>query len=48
MISEGLIHICDDEEQIRRYLKKMLLAHGFAVELFSDGEAVLQRLGNYS
>ena len=44
MIYKGLIFICDDEKQIRQYLNKMLLAHGFSVELFSDGEAVLQRL----
>ena len=44
MISEGLIFICDDEEQMRQYLKKLLLALGFAVELFCDGESVLQRL----
>ncbi len=42
----GKIYICDDEEEMRRYLRKMLLSHGFSVETFADGASLLQRLEN--
>lgn len=38
------ILICDDEEGILRYLSKLLKAHGYAVETFSAGTALLARL----
>jgi DNA-binding NtrC family response regulator len=38
------ILICDDEEEILRYLKKLLEASGFAVETFSTGKKLLSRL----
>ncbi|MDD5285690.1 MAG: sigma-54 dependent transcriptional regulator [Desulfuromonadaceae bacterium] len=41
---EGKILICDDEEGMRRYLKKMLQAYGFTVETFGDGASLLRRL----
>ena len=41
---EGTIFICDDEEGIRRYLKKMLQLQGFPVETFADGPSLLNRL----
>jgi DNA-binding NtrC family response regulator len=40
----GHIFICDDEEGIRSYLRKMLMADGFEVELFADGTALLSRM----
>lgn len=43
---EGKILICDDEEGMRRYLKKMLQSHGLTVETFGDGAALLRRLEN--
>jgi DNA-binding NtrC family response regulator len=41
---EGKIIICDDEEGMRRYLKKMLQSYGFSVEVFADGAAMLSYL----
>ncbi|MBI2354604.1 MAG: sigma-54-dependent Fis family transcriptional regulator [Deltaproteobacteria bacterium] len=41
---EGKILICDDEEGMRRYLKKMLQSHGLSVETFGDGASLLRRL----
>jgi DNA-binding NtrC family response regulator len=41
---EGKILICDDEEGMRRYLKKMLQSHGLSVETFADGASLLRRL----
>lgn len=43
---EGKILICDDEEGMRRYLKKMLQSHGLAVETFGDGASLIRRLEN--
>jgi DNA-binding NtrC family response regulator len=40
----GKIFICDDEEEMCRYLRKILLAHGFSVETFGDGASLLRRL----
>lgn len=41
---EGKIFICDDEEGILLYLKKMLEKKGLAAETFSSGTALLERL----
>ncbi|MCM2359148.1 MAG: sigma-54 dependent transcriptional regulator [Geobacteraceae bacterium] len=41
---EGKIFICDDEEGMRRYLKKLLQSQGLSVETFADGKALLRRL----
>ncbi|MCM2357852.1 MAG: sigma-54 dependent transcriptional regulator [Geobacteraceae bacterium] len=41
---DGKIFICDDEEGILLYLKKMLERKGLAVETFSGGAALLDRL----
>src|SRR5450631_3602700 len=38
------ILICDDEEGILSYLKKLLRAQGMEVETFSSGRELLQRL----
>ncbi len=43
---EGKIFICDDEEGILRYLKKMLEGKGLAVETFNCGAPLLDRLGS--
>ncbi|HEY6873982.1 MAG TPA: sigma-54 dependent transcriptional regulator [Geobacteraceae bacterium] len=40
------IFICDDEEGILRYLKKMLEKKGLAVETFNSGGQLLERLTN--
>ena len=37
------IFICDDEEEILRYLRKLLASQGYAVETFSSGTALLRR-----
>lgn len=37
------IFVCDDEEDIRRYLKKLFEANGLTVETFADGRALLAR-----
>lgn len=39
-----IVLICDDEEGMLRYLKKMLEALGLAVETFADGTSLLRRL----
>jgi DNA-binding NtrC family response regulator len=41
---EGTIFICDDEEGILRYLKKMLEGKGLTVETFNCGVPLLDRL----
>ena len=41
---EGTIFICDDEEGILRYLKKMLEGKGLTVETFNCGGPLLDRL----
>lgn len=38
------IFICDDEQEILRYLKKLFELQGMKVETFSNGKAVLSRL----
>lgn len=38
------IFICDDEEEIRKYLKKLLETQGMAVETFDGGTSLLARL----
>ena len=40
------IFICDDEQEILRYLDKLLKASGYAVETFSRGGDLLSRLEN--
>ena len=39
------IFICDDEEEILRYLGKILASQGYGVETFTSGSALLRRLG---
>ncbi|AJE02777.1 response regulator [Geobacter pickeringii] len=39
-----IVLICDDEEGMRRYLKKMLEAAGLAVETFACGASLLRRI----
>lgn len=41
----GTVFICDDEEEILRYLSKLLKTKGYRVELFSSGASLLERLG---
>ena len=41
---EGKIIICDDEEEMRRYLKRMLQSYGLATEAFGDGAGLLRYL----
>ena len=41
---KGNILICDDEEEILRYLKKLLQAAGLSAVTFSTGEKLLQHL----
>jgi DNA-binding NtrC family response regulator len=41
---EGKIIICDDEKGILRYLKKILQAHGYAVETYDEAQTLLDRL----
>jgi len=43
-VRERNIIICDDEKEILRYLKKILTAHGFSVDTYSDGKTMLDRL----
>jgi DNA-binding NtrC family response regulator len=38
------ILICDDEEEILRYLRKLLSSQGYAVETFTSGTSLLSRL----
>ncbi|MBL0226136.1 MAG: sigma-54-dependent Fis family transcriptional regulator [Geobacteraceae bacterium] len=38
------IAICDDEKEILRYLKKVLQPHGYAVDSYSDGQTLLDKL----
>ena len=40
----GTIFICDDEEEILRYLNKMLLGKGYLVETFTSCSLLLARL----
>ena len=42
----GRVFICDDEEDIPRYLKKMLQGSGLEVETFSAGLPLLNRLND--
>ena len=39
------IVICDDEKEILRYLKKILHSHGYAVDTYTEGQTLLDRLG---
>ena len=41
---KGSIYICDDEEDILRYLKKLLQVSGMAVTTFNSGETMLAQL----
>jgi DNA-binding NtrC family response regulator len=41
---EGKIVICDDEKEILRYLKKILHSHGYAVDTYTEGQTLLDRL----
>jgi len=43
-MAQEKILICDDEEGILIYLKKLLQTQGFLVETFSSGTALLRRL----
>jgi len=38
------ILICDDEKGILRYLAELLKSHGYAVEAFSSGNSLMERL----
>jgi two-component system response regulator HydG len=41
-----IILICDDEEEILRYLRKLLTSQGYAVETFTSGTSLLERLAD--
>ena len=41
---QAKIVICDDEKEILRYLKKILLSHGYAVDVYEEGKTLLNRL----
>ena len=43
-MSEGKVVICDDEKEILRYLKKILHSHGYAVDTYTEGQTMLDRL----
>lgn len=43
-MATGKIIVCDDEKEILRYLRKILLAQGFSVDSYSDGTTMLDRL----
>lgn len=40
----GSVLICDDEEGMLRYLKKMIEAAGLRVETFGNGTSLLARI----
>ena len=40
----GHIFICDDEEEILRYLRKILTGQGYVVETFTSGARLFERL----
>lgn len=41
---EKRLIICDDEKEILRYLKKILMAHGYNVDTYAEGRTLLDRL----
>jgi DNA-binding NtrC family response regulator len=41
---DGKVIICDDEEEMRRYLKRILQAYGLRTEDYGDGAALLRQL----
>ncbi len=41
---KGTIYICDDEEEILRYLSKVMKAAGLAVSTFTSGRALLRQM----
>ncbi|GAM09607.1 acetoacetate metabolism regulatory protein AtoC [Geobacter sp. OR-1] len=43
-MQERKVVLCDDEKEILRYLKKILLAHGYAVDTYAEGQTLLDRL----
>ncbi|WP_243372600.1 sigma-54 dependent transcriptional regulator [Geotalea sp. SG265] len=43
-MAQTRIFICDDEEGILKYMKKLLESQGLAVETFTSGQALLARL----
>jgi DNA-binding NtrC family response regulator len=43
-VPEGKIIVCDDEKEILRYLKKILHSHGYAVDTYTEGQTMLDRL----
>src|SRR5690242_15470374 len=43
-MAQEKILICDDEEGILKYLKKLLQTQGYVVETFSGGAELLRRL----
>jgi DNA-binding NtrC family response regulator len=43
-VPDGKIIICDDEKEILRYLKKILHSHGYSVDTYGEGQALLDRL----
>jgi len=44
-VRQRTIVICDDEKEILRYLKKILHSHGYAVDTYTEGQTLLDRLG---
>lgn len=45
-MAKTTILICDDEDGIRRYLQKLLVSQGYAVETFAGGSELLERLAD--
>ncbi|RNC67532.1 MAG: response regulator [Desulfuromonadales bacterium] len=43
-MNDKVVLICDDEEGMQRYLKKMIEAEGLPVETFGDGRSLLARI----
>jgi DNA-binding response OmpR family regulator len=41
---QKLIYVCDDEENIRELIKPYLIREGYQVEVFKDGESLLDAL----
>jgi DNA-binding NtrC family response regulator len=43
-VRQGKIVICDDEQEILRYLRKILHSYGFVVDTYAEGQTLLDRL----
>lgn len=41
---QKLIYVCDDEENIRELIRSYLLKEGYDVEIFKDGESLLEAI----